>query len=169
MPQGIHPVYTHEFKLNAVALFYDKGTYKAVGEELRVDQKTIASWVRAPEGQKMLIKMREDMEEELRHKYAIIIHKGMDGLNDRLDNGNVKTALVNGDVKEWREPMNSKDLTYTTGIMIDKFRVSMNQPTRISKSTDGGASLLEDFEAIANKVIEKRVDQSIPGEAKKIN
>jgi len=109
-----------------------------------------------------------DNTKESQAKFRVIIQKGLDEIIDRISNGNVETVstgellMVDGEpviengkkVMEttmYRTPMSSKDLTYTTGIIIDKHNVSLGQATHITKKLTDETSLMDQFTDIYNK------------------
>jgi hypothetical protein len=156
--------YTQEEKMHAIAEFYNDGTYARTARKTGIPKKTLEGWVKSPEGQQWLVMIRENAEEEFRNQAAGIIQKGLAQINDRIDNGNTKTALYRGEVKEWKEPLTAKELTVTTGILVDKLRVSLNLPTRIARSEGNQDMLLDQFEKVTEKLLEKRANSAIPGD-----
>jgi len=168
-PKKTQRTFSDEFKMQAVALFYSVGNYKAAARELGIERKSLRNWVSSPDGQKWLRTLRDSKEEEFRNIASELVFKSLDQLKDRLDNGNVRTAHVKGELKEWREPLQAKDLTYSLGILVDKLRVSMNLPTRVTKTEDGGANLLKEFERLTDNLLDKKVEESIPGESTELN
>jgi len=168
-PKKTQRTFSDEFKMQAVALFYSVGNYKAAARELGIERKSLRNWVSSPDGQKWLRTLRDHAEEEFRNKAGELVFKSLEQLEDRLDNGNIRTAHVKGELKEWREPASLKDLTYAAGILVDKLRVSMNLPTKVTATEGGSQNLLQEFEKLADRLTDKKVEESIPGEINELN
>ena len=152
-------VYSKDFKMVAVGEFYLIGSYRGAAKVVGVDHSQIRDWVQSQEGQGWLVKLREAKEEEFRTTYTEIVMNSTAELLDRIENGNVRTKMTNGgELQTWREPMTAHDLTYASGIYIDKLRVSNNLPTRISQTGDNNKTLLEQFQNIAESMQEKNVN-----------
>jgi hypothetical protein len=166
-------------KLRAAAELYITGDSRKAAKNLNglVASRTIRQWKKdCPDFQNHMAQLMEDNEEESRVKYRQIIQRGLDLLVDRLDKGNVRTEAIKGEfvmedgeyalnsrgnkiakTAEYREPMNSKDITYATGIIIDKYRVSLGQPSRITQGADSSDDMEKKFRAIHDK-FQKSVD-----------
>lgn len=158
-------------KLEAAAQVYATGDAEAAAKALpfSITGRTIRKWRQFdPDFQSHYEQLLEDNEELSRIKWRRLIQGGLDALVDRVEKGNVKAVAVDGEyltdedgnfirnergkkileTAEYREPMTSKDLTYTTGIMIDKYRVSLGQPSRITKSADTNTDMAGQFKNI---------------------
>ena len=161
----------HDVKLRAAAEYYMTGSTEKAAKNMKglVAARTIRGWKQGDTAfQNHMAQLIEDNEEESRVKYREIIQKGLDALVDRIDRGNVKVTPIEGEFEtdndgnilkntrgkpilktaEHREPMTSKDLTYTTGIMIDKNRVSLGQPSRITKAAESAEDMKQMFKNV---------------------
>lgn len=151
----------HHQRLQAAAEYYLTGsTEKAAKNMVDINASTIRRWRQScPIFQNHLAELIEQNEEESRSKYRAIIQNGLDALHDRILHGNIKVEKVDiieedGKKKivtaDYRVPMTSGELSYSTGILIDKNRVSLGQPSRITKSADSKQDLEEAFKSVYN-------------------
>ena len=185
-------VATYAQRMEAAAMLYMHGTSRKAAKNCSfpVAASTIRTWKNQnsdfQDNYKQLI---ADNTAEAQTKYREIIQKGLEALVDRIDHGNVKAVSTGEYLKdedgefvlnerglkvmgtsEYREPMTSKDLTYTTGIMIDKYNVSLGQATSIRKTVTDEKALMEGFtkiydqygtkgiiDAVANDVTPKKL------------
>lgn len=174
-------VYSPDQKMAAAAEYYLTGSSEKAAKNLggTIPGRTIRYWI----ANDALFKshyeeMLEANQQESQAKYRDIIQKGLDALADRIENGNRKVERIelqdeDGKPKvdergrvcresvEYREPMTSKDLTYTTGIMIDKYRVSLGQPSRITKAAQSQDDLLNTFRQIASEFDHKKNEKVV--------
>ena len=154
-------IFTHDEKMEAAAQLYMTGCSRKAARKLpfEIASRTIRGWAQKdPDFQDKFKRLVEDNTQEAQANYRVIIQKGLDEIVDRVEHGNKK--VVAGDVSvdedgkkvvetvEYREPMTSKDLTYTTGILIDKYNVSLGQATRITKTQTDESDLMAQFEQI---------------------
>ena len=164
--------YSHETVLAAAQAYYIKGNCRKAAKEVNsiygteIPHQTISAWKRNnADFQNAIQEFRDDNEDKFRAKTTILIQKGLDEMQDRLEFGNIKVDEVRHSVDEdgnktvevdsHREKVGLKDLTYATGVMTDKLRVSLNLPTRITQGIDQTQNLLERFEEIAAQYMPK--------------
>jgi hypothetical protein len=170
-----HPVskpHPRELKLQAAAELYLTGSSKKASDNLGgvVTDRCIRKWKQNdPDFQNHFMQIAEDDEQESLVKYRRIIAKGLKVQEDRLDNGNVK-VIPTGEVLEddegnkvpetiqYREPVTLKDATVATGVMIDKNRVAMNLPSRITGGKDNASDMMDAFRKICDQFQEKQAN-----------
>ena len=153
--------YTHEEKLWAAQEYYSTGSSVRAEKITGIPHTTITKWKREdPDFQNVYQYFKDDNEDKYRAQMTRIIGEGLDQIEDRVTNGEYKVDGVehteeDGETvvkaKTYRVPMTGKDLTYTTGITIDKLRVSNNLPTKIVGGVDETQNLLAAFEKLAEK------------------
>jgi len=157
----------HEQKIAAAKEYYITGKLSKAAEAGNIASHTVAKWRdNDPDFMRVLEVMRGENEDLFRAEATKTIHTGMKELQDRLEHGELKTAKIEYGEDEdgnataeavmYREPVSAKNITYATGIMIDKLRVSNNQPTRITANQDQ-ADFLKQFVAIAEAHMPKEV------------
>ena len=159
--------YSPEEKLEAIAQFYVCKTYLKTAKLTGISDMTIRDWVQSNDGQRILNEMREQHEEEFRNRAGELQTAVLEALHDRLENGNLLTKNVKVDgiytKLEWREPVPTKELAYLLSVVTDKYRVSLNMPTKISRTQDGNTSMLEEFQKLTHDLREKKAN-AIEGE-----
>ena len=183
--------FTHKQRLEACGHLYETGSsIKAARAcSFPISPRTLRMWnEKDPDFQDNFKQLVADNTKESQAKFRVIIQKGLDEIIDRISNGNVETVstgellMVDGEpviengkkVMEttmYRTPMSSKDLTYTTGIIIDKHNVSLGQATHITKKLTDETSLMDQFTDIYNKYGAAGIIESVATDVtpKKVN
>ena len=155
-------------KFAAIADYYMTRNSIKTAEKFGIGSSTIREWMnKDPEAMEIMAQLREENEEDFRVKSTYIIQHGLDQLEDRVTKGEMMVERKDGESIEYRVPMTSKALTYTVGVQTDKLRVSLNLPTRISKSDGSSENMREEFMKLSREirgVTEKRIEESIEGE-----
>ena len=162
--KGIQKRFTDKEKMEAAAQLYITGCSRKAARKLPFDiaARTIRGWAQNnPDFQDKFKQLVADNTQESMAKFRVIISTGLDALTDRIEHGNIK--VVAGDVVvaedgtksvetiEYREPMTSKDLTYSMGITFDKYSLSLGRATRITQTNTNEDALLDQFKAIYDK------------------
>lgn len=143
--------YTPEQKIQAVMYYLALGgNSKKVSEKTGLPSNTIRKWKSsAPWWDMVMKKARAIKQDELDAQFTVIIHDVVDGLKDRVFNGDYK-LLKDGTLK--RVPMAGKDLVMAASILFDKRSLLRGDPTNIRKSETSHDNL---------KSIEQRLLQTI--------
>jgi len=147
--------YTDKERMEVIAHYAVLGNQTKVSELTNIPQQTISQWSKNEWWQEALSRVRLEKAEELDAMLTNSIHKALDQVQDRIDNGD--EIIQSG--QALRRKMTGKDLATTAGILFDKRQISRNLPTSISAKTDD-AKLLElqaKFEALAGKTIDGEV------------
>ena len=119
--------YTDSQRREAAAQYVMLGNLAKVAEATGIPQRTLGDWVRTDWFRSIVAEVRAEKAIEIDASYTRIIHKTLDQLIDRLDNGD--PCMING--KVGRRPVSARDLAMIAGIIWDKralARQSMPDP-----------------------------------------
>lgn len=148
-------IYSEAKRQEAAVLFAALGSYKRVSELSGVPMSTVKTWRQEGWFQDLLNEVRDENNEAVDAKFTEIVHKSLDCIVDRLDNGdfvwNSKTGKLD------RKPVSARDLSLVSAINVDKRQLLRGLPTSRSETSvskqdfDRLEKLKATFEALANK------------------
>jgi len=143
--------HTIENRYKAAAALLATGNSKAASRESGIPASTIRHWIHNDHDfQIMCQEIRTQYGEQIKYKFAEIIHESAKETLDRVKNGDVTRDTKTGELV--RIPIKGRDLAIIGGVAFDKLRLAENQPTNIvqhENSEDSIKRFTEKFEAIA--------------------
>jgi len=173
--------YSDEDRRRAVIEYHIHGSQTKVSKLTGIPQSTIATWIKTDWWAEQLLKLSNQLEDQILANNEKIVTESQEQLLDRIENGDfrlvkTKKALKNDDgsleVSEDYElkriPMTGKDLTISGGTHQDKRRIQLNLPTNISSSVASDENLKKVMDkcfALGSQV--KQVN-SVPGKCTEI-
>lgn len=159
-----------EIKDKAVSLYASCGNLSQVARELNVPLKTMQKWKEAEWWKDKTKQLQSEHQDKVDAKLSKAIDIALDGLTDRLVNGETIVDPRTG--KERIVPAKLRDITTAFNTVLDKRQVLRKQPTRIVEQSTTAAhlqNLAEQFAKFVNKAgktetHEQLVDNIIEGE-----
>ena len=142
-----HSRYTKEQRIEAMAVYTDKGTLTAVERELGIPKRTVCDWVRSEWWDELITEFRTQKQDEHIQAYHRLTDKALkaaEGAIDKLEG----VSLGPSDIKA---------LVVTAATSTDKARLLMNQPTSISQKQDGIEALAKQFAELSHQMRDKEV------------
>jgi hypothetical protein len=145
-------VYSEAKRQEAAVLFAALGTYTRVSELCGVPTSTLRTWRQEGWFQSILNEVRDENNEAVDAKFTEIVHKSLEAIIDRLDNGDFVVHPKTGALV--RKPVGVRDLS---AINVDKRQLLRGLPTSRSETSvskqdfDRLEKLKTTFEALANK------------------
>lgn len=151
--------YTDVQRRHALGVFVVLGNYQATANETNIPYRTVHEWSKKEWWLKLLEEVRREKADELDTLVTNGIHKAIDSVTDRLDDGD---AYLRKDGEIGYKPVSARDSATVLGILYDKRQIMRLLPTTITQTTDSNKllKLQEKFEALAGrnaKVIEGEV------------
>lgn len=130
--KGKQTYYSDKEKLKVVCTYAVSGNSRRTAEITKISEATIRSWKQTEWWNEIMSRIITEQDEELGVKLTALIDKAVEGVNERLDNGDwVYNAKLD---KLVRKPINAKDLAVVTAITVDKRQLLRGQPTsRVEK------------------------------------
>jgi len=116
-------------KIEACTLFLATGSPVATAAGSGVPIDTIRKWRESVWWKELVEQIQHDDDSELDAKTSKIIHKTMDLLADRIENGEFIFDQKTGVVR--RLPMNARTATKVATDLFDKRQILRKQPTKI--------------------------------------
>jgi len=147
--------YSKEEKQQVVVLFLILASMKKVSEQTGIPETTLSTWKQKEWWDSMLLKIRDEKQDELDARLSNIIDKAGEEIEERLDKGD-QVVFSNG--KKLRRKVSARDLSLVAGTMFDKRQILRNQPTSISSSVDNKKleQLRAEFRQLAQKAMEEK-------------
>ncbi len=143
--------HTIENRYKAAAALLATGNSKAASRESGIPASTIRHWIHNDDDFQMICQeIRTEYGEQIKYKFAEIIHESAKETLDRVKNGDVTRDTKTGELV--RVPIKGRDLAIIGAVAFDKLRLAENQPTKIvqhESSKDSIKRFTEKFEAIA--------------------
>ena len=155
--------YTDEDKQKAAFLYAIYGVMSKVSEELNIPEQTLSSWKGSEWWEDYVSAVRSEAGDELIARFTRCAVNALDGLDDRLKEGNwhfdSKTTGL------YRVPVPAKDLVVTAAISTEKSLLLQNRPTSITEHADGRLDkLLAKFTEAGNAIMGRLNEKVIEGE-----
>lgn len=135
--QGGH--WAESRKQDALKAFLSMGSAMKVSRELNIPHRTIELWRKQDWWKDGIKEARETNQDQLDIKLSDAIDKALDGINDRLVNG--ETVIDPRTGKERKVPTKLRDLTAAFNSVMDKRQILRKQPTRIVEQVTTAAHL----------------------------
>ncbi len=122
--------HTIENRYRAAAALLATGNSIAASRESGIPASTIRHWVHNDDNFQMICQeIRTEYGEQIKYKFAEIIHESAKETLDRVKNGDVTRDTKTGELV--RIPVKARDLAIIGGVVFDKLRLAENQPTNI--------------------------------------
>jgi len=141
-----------EDKVRAASAMMVTGSSLKASKLVGIPAATIRWWANQSSWWPELIKaVRKEKQDELDAVQTDVIHKSLDELNDRLDNGD---EVITKDGDKVRKKLGGRDLAIIHGTLFDKRQLVRGDPTsKVGKSdTDAIEALAQRFEDFANQM-----------------
>ncbi len=164
--------YSDEDRRRTVIEYHIHGSQTKVSKLTGIPQSTIATWIKTDWWAEQLLKLSNQLEDQILANNEKIVTESQEQLLDRIENGDfrlvkTKKALkhddgsleVSEDYELKRIPMTGKDLTISGGTHQDKRRIQLNLPTNISSSQASD----ENLKKVMDKCFALGAGQAIPG------
>lgn len=154
-----HPcaVYSKELKIQACSIFTSIGSVRKTAESLGLPIPVVDHWKKeAPWWNELTQHFRKEKQQELDALLTNAVHKAVNDLTDRLENGDFKLDLKTGELH--RVPVGAKDLAVISAIVYDKRALLRGEATQIRVDSKGTLEALENkFKNFALQLKEKDV------------
>lgn len=130
-------------------LLANGSSIRQAAKQTGLNDRMVRKWKEQEWFHVVLKKVVEQLDEALDKKLTGVVHRGIDAVADRIDNGDY---VLQKDGSLVRKPMNGRDAAITTAVMFDKRQLLRDKPTVIEqKSVDERLSDLgQRFAAFAN-------------------
>ena len=125
--------YTDIDRREAAVTYLVTGNLRATAKQTRVNERTLADWVKSDWWDDLLQTLHAEKGRELDCKMSQIIDRALDEVGDRLVNGDCK---IGKDGSLVRVPIPAKDAAIIAAVMFDKRQIIRNLPTSITQSPD---------------------------------
>ena len=159
--EAYSPKYTSEQIVQVAAYYVVTGNMSRVSKLLGIPDKTLYRWVKEPWWEPLVKKVRDAKQDELDGRLTQVITQGVEGLLDRIENGDVK--IVQGE--QVRVPMDATVLSRVVGTMYDKRALLRGDPTSRTESKDSPEHIIKvlesKFSEMANKHLPKAIDAEV--------
>lgn len=172
-------MFPEEKRVEAAAIYATTGSLPRTAELTGVPVGTLQYWRKQEDFQALLREVWAENNEKVDAKFTAIIEKALEGVLDRLENGDYKLT-ARGELK--RVPISAKDLSLVQAINVDKRQLLRGLPTSRSatgttveeKTVSRLEKLAETFENLAKfgrqpRVIEAEVVEVIENHAESPN
>lgn len=150
--------YTPEEKIQAVMSYVLTGTSRKASRLCNVPEGTIRWWKsNAVWWDDVTRECRKHKQDELDARYTALIHKVVDGIENRVNNGD---TVIDKDGNSHLKPIPGKDLAVIHAILFDKrqlLRGDVTSRTETTSSMEHLKKLGEKFEEMFNSVQKVRV------------
>ena len=152
----VYSLYTKEQKIEAVTLFCQGYSLNEISRALDIPPTTMKNWrERSTWWDDIALKNKKDKQVELDNKLTETIHKTIDQLNDRLNNGDEKQSR-SGELQ--RVPLSGRDLASILATLYEKRALIRGEATSIkTESTTTLQSLEDKFKSFALQLKEKDI------------
>lgn len=145
--------YTPEEKIGAVMAYMVTGTSRKASRICGVPEGTIRWWkARSLWWDSTMAECRRKKQDELDAMTTNVIHKAVEQIEDRVQNGNTRR---NKDGEEVNTPMTAQELSMVVGILFDKRQLIRGDPTSRTETVSESERLNElqnKFEQMAKEV-----------------
>jgi len=148
--------YTKDQKIEAVSLFCKGHTINEISRMLDIPTTTMINWrERSSWWNDIALKNKKDKQVELDNRLTSTIHKALDELADRLDNGDQKPDRQ-GNLQY--VPLSGRDLAIILSSLYEKRALIRGEATSIKTESKNSLLALEDkFKSFALQLKEKDV------------
>lgn len=144
----------------ATAYILEGGNAKKAAKIANVHPNSLYAWKKEQWWGELVQYLKEDFQEDFKHRLTHVAGKALDVVEDRLENGDRVMNYKTGEMVE--KPVQAKDASIILGVLSDKARVMEGLPTSISGSSSESErlnKLLGYFEQFARKQEEKIVGE----------
>lgn len=151
-----YSVHTKEQKLLAIDLFCKGTSLSDISNSINVPKTTLQNWKdRSPWWNEIVNKYKIDRQIELDNRLTETIHKALDEITDRLNNGDQKPDR-NGEIQYI--PIGARDLSVILSNLYEKRALIRGEATSIKTDSKNSLQSLEDkFKSFALQLKEKDV------------
>lgn len=142
--------YTPADKIAAATAWMVTGSLQKASAYCGIPDRTIATWRTKEWWQQLTAQVRKEKSDELDAMMTGVLHKAVDAVADRIENGD---SFVKKDGTIAKIPMKGKDIASSLAMIFDKRALGRGDPTSRSEkvSTDTRLKQLkEQFEKFSN-------------------
>lgn len=126
--------YSAETMREAAGYYVVTGSITKTSELTGIPKSTIGTWkANNAKWLELVEQVRNEKQEEIDAGYTRIIHKGIQVVEDRLENGEV---TFDKDGNEIKTPVKMRDAAWTMAVTFDKRQILRNMPTSISNNSN---------------------------------
>ena len=156
--------YSPEQRVAACAFYCIGESSRKIEKLLGIPAATVRYWMQQPWWTDLLRQVKKAYQEELDGKLTRIIHKSVQQLEDRVENGNIIRDPQTGELV--RVPLRANELSKDgLGIPFDKRALTRGDPTsKIVKETISPEKMLEQLAEQFISIVEKHQPKAIDGE-----
>lgn len=147
-------------KIEVATLYLSLGNYAETSRVSGVPIATIEMWKRQDWWKELLKKIQEEDDQKLDAKTSKIIDKALEGLLDRIENGEHIYDQRTGRIK--RTPAKLRDLNLAFTTLLDKRQLLRNKPTRIVEQQSSAEQLNDLAKSFADFVKKSTKEIEMP-------
>lgn len=142
-------------RIEALTILAATGILTEVQKLTGVPASTVRQWLKEQWARDLLDEIRNENDFAIDSKFTGIVHTALNGLSERLENGDSK-ILKDGSLV--RIPVSARDLAIITAINVDKRQLLRGKPTSRSETVNEGNRLkkLEEMFLKLGKPVEKK-------------
>jgi len=116
-------------RIEAVTTYLATGSATETSRILEIPLKTIEGWKSQDWWKETIVKIQQEDDQKLDAKTSKIIDRALEGLLDRIENGEHIYDQKTGKIK--RTPAKLRDLNVAFNNLLDKRQLLRNKPTKI--------------------------------------
>ena len=139
--RGNRKYFSDKEKMEAACTFAVTGNSRRTAEITKISECTIRAWKQTEWWNEIQANIVKEQDEELDTKLTKLVDKAVEGVNDRLDNGDYVYDAKNEKIV--RKPINGKDLAIITAITVDKRQLLRGLPTSRTEKVSQDERLLK--------------------------
>lgn len=146
--------YSDDEKLNACATYAAVGSIPEVSRLTGISALTLRDWSGTEWWGEVLRKIRFQLNDQLDSKMTKIIDKALDGVMERINDGDYYVDKKTGKVKQI--PMKGRDLAVVSTTILDKRQLIRGEPTNISAKQSNAENRLDALKEEFAKFVKAR-------------
>ncbi len=143
-------------RIEAVTVYLSTGSLTETGRLLGVPYKTLEGWKSQDWWKELVAKIQSEQDQQLDAKTSKIIDKALEGLLDRIENGEYIYDQKTGKTKQM--PAKLRDLNFAFNTLLDKRQLLRNKPTKIVEQHSTAVqlqNLADSFAKFVNKTVKE--------------
>ena len=141
-------------RIEAVTVYLSTGSLAETGRLLGIPYKTLEGWKSQDWWKELVAKIQSEQDQQLDAKTSKIIDKALEGLLDRIENGEYIYDQKTGKTKQM--PAKLRDLNFAFNTLLDKRQLLRNKPTKIVEQHSTAVqlqNLADSFAKFVNKTV----------------
>ena len=143
-------------RIEAVTVYLSTGSLTETGRLLGIPYKTLEGWKSQDWWKELVAKIQSEQDQQLDAKTSKIIDKALEGLLDRIENGEYIYDQKTGKTKQM--PAKLRDLNFAFNTLLDKRQLLRRQPTKIIEQQSTALqlqNLANQFAGFVNKAVKE--------------